>query len=237
MSLNRGLPRRIGPGMFRLDESLRRWNCDFADSPRIFKFLQDRIHPGQVLFDIGANFGLYSLPLGSLAGSDGKVLAFEPLPANLALLKRNIALNPGLKIEVVPAAVSNSAAPFAEFYSDTTSSSVTASLRSRSGQRTCRVANVRLDDFCAGRGLRPSFIKIDVEGAEMDVLHGARSLLETDHPLLLVEVHGFALPEFGQGVAALRQYLGCLDYTEERISGDDNYFTSFFVHANQQNPS
>src|SRR5215211_3373977 len=63
--------------------------------------------PGDTVFDIGANYGVYSLTLAQKVGSDGQVCAFEPGEEALAQLRRNVELNPQLNIEIVPAALSD----------------------------------------------------------------------------------------------------------------------------------
>jgi hypothetical protein len=110
---------------------------------------------------------------------------------------------------------------------------VTAGLREAGpSAQKIRVANVRLDDFPFDRHDRLRLIKIDVEGAEVDVLKGAENLLRERHPVLLIEVHGFALPSFGSSVADLRAYLGALGYQEHRLpfveANGDEYYQAVF---------
>src|SRR6185312_8497302 len=73
------------------------------------RFIQERLRPGDVFVDIGANGGIYTVIAAKKVGASGRVLAFEPGPRNLELLKRNLALNGLTNVTIVPKAVSNTA--------------------------------------------------------------------------------------------------------------------------------
>jgi FkbM family methyltransferase len=222
----RGVKRTVGGIEFQVDESLRRW--EFAKETPTFEAIRPLIRPGDVVLDIGANFGLYSLPTSRWIGENGRLYAFEPLNGNTALLHRNFRLNSILNATIVSAAVSNDRAKTLKFFCDNTNVSLTASLNVPDSANFIEVDNVRLDDWCQGNGIHPSFIKIDVEGAEMEVLRGAEITLRTYMPNILMEVHGFALPHFSSSVGELRSWIQNLGYHETVIEGEDEYFTSIF---------
>jgi hypothetical protein len=94
------------------------------------------------------------------------------------------------------------------------------------------VANTRLDDYWNQIDREVKLIKIDVEGAELEVLRGAEKLLKRWKPKLLIEVHGFALPSFGTSVNELRNFLGNLGYQEHRLESenfrDEEYFQALY---------
>src|SRR5262249_30014454 len=110
-----------------------------------------------------------------------KVIAFEPLPENLAYLNRHIALNHlEHRIEVCPAAASD--------HDGTGHFSIVPGNRSEGSLRsygTLQVRTVRLDS----QGIVPDLIKIDVEGNEHEVLRGAIETMRAHHPLVLVARH------------------------------------------------
>jgi FkbM family methyltransferase len=142
------------------------------------------IPAGAVVYDIGANVGYFSLLAAVLVGSEGQVYAFEPLPRNIEFLKKHITLNGLGNAEVVEAAVSDRSG---EASFDLGASSAMGHLAD-SGQITVRM--VSLDDLLqAGEIEPPDYMKVDVEGAEYDVLRGARSLLEKYHPTLFLDTH------------------------------------------------
>ncbi len=145
---------------------------------------ESEIPAGAVIYDIGANVGYFSLLAAVLAGPEGRVYAFEPLPRNVEFLRKHIKLNKLDTIEVVEAAVSDHSG---EASFDLGASSAMGHLAS-SGGITVRL--VTLDQMLlAGELLPPDYMKVDVEGAEYDVLNGARGLLEKFHPTLFLDTH------------------------------------------------
>ena len=80
------------------------------------------------------------------------------------------------------------------------------------GGSTVEVEAVTIDDFCARHGIRPSLIKIDVEGAELEVLRGADAVLRRFRPLLLVELNPSALRDRGAAPEQLLDALAGLGY-------------------------
>ena len=148
------------------------------------KFIQ-QVKTGSVVYDIGANVGFYTLLASVLVGGAGRVVAFEPLPANLAYLTKHLALNNVRNTQVIEAAVSdeNGTAMFTDI---TERSSGHFDLSGKLEVRT-----VRLDTLCEnGEIPLPDVMKIDVEGAEYQVLRGALSILEKHHPLIFLATHG-----------------------------------------------
>jgi FkbM family methyltransferase len=234
-----GVPRQLGEYSIRLDESLRRWDLEAEAIAR--QVFQTSLQPGDVVLDIGANFGLHTLYAAQRVGVTGHVFAFEPVPSNLSLLRRHVALNQmGDRISVVPTALSNALASQLTFYLAPEQVAVTASLCPPTQEaKTVMVANTRLDDYWQTVNRPVQLIKIDVEGAELEVLRGAQRVLETWHPLLLIEVHGFALPQFGASVEDVRSFLHQLGYTEEELPGEafhSDYFQAIYRYPSQPVP-
>ncbi|MBD1862623.1 MULTISPECIES: FkbM family methyltransferase [Trichocoleus] len=229
----------MGNEIVRLDESLRRWNIDAEAA--IHQILGKYLAPGHILIDVGANFGLHTLYAAKAVGPQGCVFAFEPVPTNLNLLRRNVAINHvQQQVKIIPKAVSNSTDLFLDFFVPPETVAVTASLSAEStqSQTKIQVANVRLDDFWPPLNLPVNLIKIDVEGAELEVLRGAEQLLRQWHPPLLIEVHGFALPSFGASVVELRGFLNRLNYQETLLEGEqfqgEDYFQALYLHSEEK---
>lgn len=229
----KGVPFQIDEQTIRLDESLRRW--DIKSEAVVQQMLNKYLCQGDTFIDIGANFGLHTLYAAKLVGIKGNVFAFEPVASNLNLLQRHIALNAvEHQVKVVPKAVSNSSEPFLNFYLPTDEVAVTASLSPAvNNGKNVQVANVRLDDFWQNIDLPIQLIKIDVEGAELEVLRGAENLLKKWKPNLLIEVHGFALPNFGTNLAEFREFLASFGYTEYCLSEEsfvnEEYFQAIYL--------
>jgi FkbM family methyltransferase len=139
---------------------------------------------GGAVFDLGANVGYYTILSALRAGPGGRVYAFEPLPRNLAFLKRHLALNRIENAVVIGAAVSDRSGT-ARFAED---SSVSKGRIGPDG--SIEVTAVALDDWIGdGRLPRPDLLKIDVEGAEFQALQGARTLLASSHPTIFLSTH------------------------------------------------
>jgi FkbM family methyltransferase len=134
------------------------------------------VPPGAIGLDIGANVGAYALLLGQWVGASGRVYAFEPSPPAFRGLVRHIALNRvGGIVDPVCAAVADSEGTADLVVAATAGESRLAA--PGDGGSTMRVPIVSIDSFCARRGIDPAFIKIDVEGAELAVLRGARETI------------------------------------------------------------
>jgi FkbM family methyltransferase len=228
----KGVPFSIVDQTIRLDESLRRWHVEAELTAH--QILSNFLQMGDVFIDIGANFGLHTLYAAKLVGNHGHIFAFEPVLFNLNLLKRNVALN-GVQqqVTIVPKAVSNSSEPFLTLYLPPEQVAVTASLRPSPGNlQTTQVANLRLDDYWSHINRPVRLIKIDVEGAELEVLRGSQKLLMQWQPMLLIEVHGFALPHFGTNVNELRDFLKRFGYQEDLLPGEqfrgEDYFQALY---------
>lgn len=167
-----------------------------------------------VCFDIGANVGLYTALFARRAR---EVVAFEPLARNVSYLHRLVALNRLERVRIVPLAVGERTG----LGSFSAGRNVAEGRVSEGG--TIPVGVVSLDDFVDRFGTVPTFMKIDVEGAEGDVLRGAKRLLSARHPRLLLSTHG---DEVRDDCLALLRELG---YSHVRALNAAR--TEFFVGA------
>jgi len=153
----------------------------------LLKTFAGAIYPGNAIYDVGANVGIYSLLASIRTGPAGSVYSFEPVERNLTYLRRHMALNRVENCTLVQAAVSDS---------DGTQRFAAAawdhSMGHLSAEGEIEVRCVTLDSCIYGEtGFRPpDVIKIDVEGAEREVLRGASRAIAEFHPAVFVEVHG-----------------------------------------------
>lgn len=144
------------------------------------------LRPGDVFFDVGANVGFFSLLAQRRLAGTGQVIAFEPLPRNVELLRRNLALN-GLSVTLIDAAVADGSGK--AVFEQSTSGSM-GHLGAGSG---IEVDLVCLDELVSmGRVPPPHVIKMDIEGAESRAMAGARQVLVQHRPLLFLSTHGWA---------------------------------------------
>jgi FkbM family methyltransferase len=141
------------------------------------EFMRAHVQPGDIVYDVGAHIGFLSLCAASLGA---RVFAFEASPANASRLRRTAELN-NVPIEPVEAAVWDAEEGVALLPGASASE-----WRPAPGGPT---TGVTLDGFVASHPA-PDLLKIDVEGAEARVLHGARRLLAERRPIVLCEIHG-----------------------------------------------
>ena len=226
----RGVPITFQGRVLRLDESLRRWNP--SGEKEVQAVICQHLRPGDVFVDVGANFGMHALLGASCVESTGHVYAIEPVPFNHRLLERNIALNNfQTRVTMIPTAAADKAGGFLELHGVTQGIALAASLGKPESKGPSVTVPVTILDECLKERFKPiNLIKIDVEGAEHLVLRGARQIIEKDCPLLLIEVHTFALPSFGSSAEMLRRELGQLGYREQLIDMVDGIDGSYF-HA------
>ena len=164
------------------------------------------VRPGDVVFDIGANVGAYSLPIAKAAPTS-RVFAFEPIPLNAALLNASRLVNRLANLRVEEKCVSDSSGT--AYFSISTDSAYSSMIDTQRKSELERVQceAVSLSDFCTGTDTpAPQLIKIDVEGAELRVLDGAERLF-TDKALqprmVMIELFDKNLVAFGSSIQAV----------------------------------
>jgi FkbM family methyltransferase len=139
-----------------------------------------------VVFDIGANVGFFTLLASCLVGPRGKVVAFEPVPRNVGMLRRHLEMNGIENVDVRQVAVS-----------DVTGIARMRTLHSNlqwklAPEGDIEVETVALDDLWSTAALpRPDVVKMDIEGAEAGALAGAARLLAEAMPVLVLSAHGW----------------------------------------------
>jgi len=213
----RGAPVDLLGRTFRLDESLRRWSAGSEEA--VLRSIASILRPGDAFIDVGANFGFHTLVGASCVGDSGMVVAIEPVPANCALLRRNVALNGFDRcVRIVAMAASDAAGQRVALHGVQEGVSVAASIARHEGCGSAIVVETTTLDECLASIDAPlRLVKIDVEGAEHGVIRGAERMLRERRPMLLVEVHEFALPDFGSSARDFREHLERLGYEEQRI--------------------
>lgn len=147
--------------------------------------------PGMVCFDLGANVGFTAVLAAKCVGPAGRVLCFEPLPENAAQIKVNADLNGFAHLRTYQVAL-GAADGEAEFQTShaPTWGRLTESGATPEQSGVTRVTVRALDSMVASDQLPdPQFIKMDVEGAEADVLKGGRALLARAKPVMVIELH------------------------------------------------
>ena len=177
---------------------------------------------GGTFVDVGAHIGYYSLKAARVVGPQGHVIAIEPNPDTVRELRDNIQASGANVIAVQPVACSDSEAEvdlFAAKRANTGQTSLSRANAQRSGGVSA-VYHVRarpLDAIIQEAGVsRVDVIKIDVEGADLLVLKGAKQTLARYSPILIVEVADEWLQAMGASPAELREFLRSQGYTPRR---------------------
>lgn len=141
--------------------------------------------PGSVVFDVGANCGASALLLARAVGPAGRVHAYEPDPLNRELLRRNVERLALANVTIHPEAMAGTTG-HRRFNAEGSVGSALSDLVSRAGiVETIVVPTVSLEEACARAGAAPSFIKMDAEVAEIEILTGATDWLR-QHPTQLM---------------------------------------------------
>lgn len=189
------------------DNSLCLYVCGSFE-PNEFAFVDRVLKPGMVFIDVGANDGYFTLFAARRVGAGGKVIAVEPSSRERAHLQRNLGRNGLDNVQVVPAAL-GAAAGLADLHlahgvhagHNTLGDFAHDDVERASSER---VHVETLDAVVARNALsHVDLVKIDVEGAEAGVVAGARAVLKSMRPLLLMELNDRALHAQSQSAESL----------------------------------
>jgi FkbM family methyltransferase len=174
---------------------------------------------GMTVIDVGAHVGIYSLLASAKVGASGKVVAIEPSPANARLLKRHLSVNQCRNVEVIEAAVADKLSRVIFRYrpNATDPGSFANSMAYDISGENADVQVMTLDDIC--HHLSPAIIKIDIEGAELLALRGAKQSLLRHRPTVVVAVHPEPMRMLGTTPGQLMSYMRSLDYRGKTPSG------------------
>lgn len=170
------------------DYWLGTYEPDLQDAAKHF------IKPGMTVYDVGANIGYISLLAARLNSPDGRVIAFEALPANIQRLTQNVTLNQLEKrVSVQHAAVVDTVGKVT-FYmhrSGAMGKAAGSAGRDEQYQQSIQVDGIALDDFIFKQNQpKPDLVKLDIEGGEGMALAGMSRTLQEIRPVFLIELHG-----------------------------------------------
>jgi FkbM family methyltransferase len=173
-----------------------------------------------VVFDIGAHIGTYTLLALNRVGTQGKVVAYEPHPPTRQFLLRHLAMNGCTSRAVVRDVCCGSREGTAPFYFLPDRTEGVSGLVPVNGFQRRDVAVSTVDLEVGVLGLRPDVLKIDVEGAEFDVLRGAEETLRTDRPTIFLSIHPQALAKLGHSEELVIDWLRARGYRCDVLARD-----------------
>jgi FkbM family methyltransferase len=184
------------------------------EDPKTLELFLSWLKPGSVFYDIGSNIGYHALTANCIINT-GKIYAFEPMPAVREIFEKHISLNKKLiisnSISLLSMAISNKAGQV-EFSNDIKhrdgNTYIKDSYVYAGAKNKITVACQSIDGLVAQGYQKPDIIKIDVEGAEYDVLQGAADTIRNYHPNILLATHDCHMPGVQDKCVHFLQQLG-----------------------------
>lgn len=180
--------------------------------PMATELFKKIIKAGDVIIDIGANIGYFTLLAAKLSGPTGKVLAFEPDSEIFQILQKNIRLNHHKNVTLVAQALSNWTG-YTQLYISETNRGDNRIYQHDGAQRTIRIKVTTLDRYLEKMKTqinlsKISLIKIDIQGAELKALKGMKNLLQLNNNLkIITEIESLKLQSFGDSAEKYIDFL------------------------------
>ena len=222
----RGIPRVVNGVPLRVVPAVRALFTSDYDRP-LADFLRSRVRVGDEVWNVGANVGIWTLQMATWVGPTGKVVAFEPNPATVAVLRNNVRLN-GLagRVEIVQSAVGEDEGQVQFFAADTDGMSRAGKANpGLSKTTTFMVPVTTLDRVADSRGTMPSWIVMDIEGWELHALRGAHHVLSRSR--LVVEMHPSAWPWSGHSRSDFEHLLSAWRLRAVPLSGQRDVLADY----------
>lgn len=178
------------------------------------------IRPGDIVYDVGAHIGTYSILALRRSTPGGRVVAYEPEELTREFLIRHLAWNDAEERAIVRPICCGAGAAAAGLYFREGEMNGDSSLVATAGSESKMVEVRTLDSEVAELRLIPAIIKIDVEGWEFEVLKGAEDTLLRHRPVLFLSLHPLALAELHASPAMVQSWLRERGYTFRLIGVD-----------------
>jgi len=148
------------------------------------EFIKKIIKKNDVVFDIGANIGYFTLIFAKLVGDSGKVFSFEPESENFKILKKNVETNGYNNVILEKKIVSNTNGVSTLYVSEKAGNH--RIYKSDNFIESVEITSISMDSYAKNNTLKKiDFIKIDVEGAELNVLQGIQNILDSNEHIIL----------------------------------------------------
>ena len=210
------LPKKTQQELKKLYFSYQIKKNNFVSDEKEFTKLKNWVHADDWVIDVGANVGHYTKKLSEIVGSEGRVIAFEPMMATFELLASNVAKFSTDNVTLLNVAASDSSTmqgmllpKFDTGLDNYYMAKITTS--SPSFQILC----ISIDSLDLPNSV--SLVKIDAEGHDLKVLEGMKATITKDHPVLLIE----------ESSMEIERFLTNFGYTSERLHGSHNKVFKF----------
>ena len=178
--------------------------------PNQTEIVKKYVHEGDIVIDIGAHVGYYTLLMAQLVGENGKVYSFEPDPVNFQLLKKSVEINGFENVVLIQKAVSNITDKVKLFLGDN-DSAINRIYDAKLGdaKESIDVESIRIDEYFKENDELINFIKIDSEGSEVKIINGMKQFLSRNQELVMMtEFFPFLIKKSGDEP---NQYLKSLE--------------------------
>ena len=160
-------------------------------------FLKTQINEGDVIVDLGANIGYWTLFFAQLVGKSGKVYAFEPEPSLFKILQKNVEVNDFENITLIQKAVSNISQKDKLFLSSNPNDH--RIFDSTGTRKSIEIDTISLDDYFSKNDFQIDFIKSNVQGADFSAIEGSKNILKKSKNIkIMAEFSPFMLVEFNK---------------------------------------
>ena len=195
--------------------------------PNQTKIVKKYVHEGDVVIDVGAHVGYYTLLMAQLVGKNGKVYSFEPDPVNFELLKKSVEINGFENVVLIQKAVSDTTEKIKLFLGDN-DSAINRIYDAKLGdaKKSIDVESITIDEYFKENDKLFNFIKIDSEGSEAKIITGMEKFLTKNRKLIMMtEFFPFLIKKSGDEP---KQYLKSLENSGFELYNilDDNKETN-----------
>ena len=203
VTLGRGMSRQISGETIRFPAKWSRYYEDDYE-PETFRFFRENLKEGDTVLDIGGHIGLFAVVTARLVGNSGSVFSFEPTPLTRGVMKEVVDLNGVAEIvEIRGEAVSSKRGETVFYDTGTEISNANSLVRSELSKTEIPITLISVDEFVREFGLKIDCLKIDVEGAELDVLIGAREVFTSQRPRARLGLHPIFIEKNGQSLGEI----------------------------------
>ena len=194
--------------------------CGVHEASSTKQFKQE-IKPGMTIVEVGANVGYYALIEARIIGKEGRIIAFEPSPANMQSLKANVVLNDfNDRIETHQLGIGSEVGKMKFYLMNRGNMSSFYNRQEGGGIKTLdyiEVETTTLDTFFKDKNIKIDYLRMDVEGFEFEVINGMKEILNSDNAPdgFFIEIHSSLLNENGR---SCKEFLDLLEAYDLRIS-------------------
>ncbi len=226
ITLKRGVTRVINGTKVKFPARWSRYYEKDYESEN-YAFLKQRVKPGMHIIDIGAHIGLFSVISSKLTGQSGKVVSFEPTPETYSVLKKTLQLNHCDNVMPLQAAISNENGKATFYIGNTTVNNSNSLVKNKPGEELHShiVELLTIDTVVKTYSVKPGLIKIDAEGAELDVLKGGQDFILANKPIIILGLHPASVKAKGDSLETiwdlLKKYAYTIKLEEKEMTRED----------------